>query len=64
MRTRVTLQLVDELSRYRLLYTCDDCAHFSADPRALCTHGYPIGERRDRILEVGDAIEFCKEFEA
>lgn len=59
MRTRVTLQLVEEATRFSLLYACDDCAHFHDD---RCTHGYPLGERR-RALTDGEHLEFCKEFE-
>lgn len=60
MRTRVTLQLIDEAERFALRYACDDCLHFVDDK---CAHGYPIGERR-RFLTVGEHIEFCKEFES
>ena len=59
MKTRVTLQLIEEIERFGLRYACDDCAHF-ADEK--CSHGYPRGERR-RALTVGEEIEFCKEFE-
>lgn len=58
MRTRVTLQLIDEAQRFALVYACDDCAHFDG----ACTHGYPRGERR-RTLRPNEEIEFCKEFE-
>lgn len=58
MRTRVTLQLLEEAERFSLRYTCDDCAHFYE----TCAHGWPGGERR-RTLAVGEDLEFCKEFE-
>ena len=60
MRTRVTLQLIDEARRFDLRFTCDDCAYFTGD---RCAHGWPGGERR-RELAAGEQIEFCKEFEA
>lgn len=60
MKTRVTLQLIEEVERFGLRYTCDDCAHFVDD---RCAHGYPRGERK-RPLTVGEHIEFCKEFDA
>lgn len=59
MKTRVTLRLVDEMQRYDLRWTCDDCAHFRND---RCAHGWPHGERR-RVLREGDVIVFCKEWE-
>lgn len=72
MRTRVTLQLLDEADRFSLRYTCDDCVHFKPSsqlaagisPRSpTCAHNWPRGERR-RTLSVGEEIEFCKEFES
>ena len=60
MKTRVTLQLIEEASRFELRYACDDCAHFVDD---RCANGWPGGERR-RTLRAEESIEFCKEFEA
>ena len=60
MRTPVTLRFLAESSTFALRYCCDDCAHFVRD---ACAHGYPDGERRHRVLQEGDEIEFCKEFE-
>jgi hypothetical protein len=59
VKTRVTLQLLEEMSRFDLRFTCEECAHFTGD---RCAHGWPGGERR-RALRAGDDIEFCKEFE-
>ncbi len=59
MKTRVTLQLLEEIERFGLRYACDDCAHFDGE---RCAHGYPRGERR-RVLTEGEEIEFCKEFD-
>lgn len=60
MKTRVTLQLLEEMQAYDLRFTCEDCAHFTG---RSCAHGWPGGERR-RALTEGEHIEFCKEFEA
>lgn len=66
MKTRVTLQFLEESRRFSLRYACDDCAHFAATATATaaCTHGYPLGERRGRTLQENDELSFCKEFEA
>ena len=61
MKTRVTLQILQEIEAFRLRYACDDCAHFAAREQR-CAHGYPLGERT-RVLHEGDEIVFCKEFE-
>ncbi len=61
MRTKVTLQLLDEAARFSLRYACDDCAHFLVST-ARCAHGYPTGERTGELRE-GREIEFCKEWE-
>lgn len=60
MKTRVSLQLIEEIARYDLRFTCEECAQFTG---AGCAHGWPGGERR-RTLRDGEQIEFCKEFEA
>jgi hypothetical protein len=60
MKTRVTLQLIEEAARFDLRYACDDCALFTGE---ACAHAWPGGERR-RELQAGEQIEFCKEFEA
>lgn len=64
MKTPVDARFLDEQRVFRLRFACDDCAFFVADPRPRCGNGYPLGERRDRAIAIGDAIEFCKEFEA
>ncbi len=64
MKTPIDARLIDELRVFRLRFTCDDCAFFSADPTPRCGNGYPLGERRDRDLRVGEEVVFCKEFEA
>jgi hypothetical protein len=64
LKTPIDARLLDELRVYRLRFTCDDCAFFVDSSTPRCGHGYPLGERRDRDLKVGDELVFCKEFEA
>ncbi len=56
-------RFADEAERFRLVFTCEDCAHF--EPRAeVCGHGYPNEEHRRARYERGAAlIVFCKEWE-
>ena len=60
MKTRVTLRLLDEMERFDLRWSCDDCGHFV---EGRCAHGWPGGERA-RSLREGESVVFCKEFEA
>ncbi len=59
MKTRVTLRLLDEMQRFDLRWSCDDCVHFV---EGRCAHGWPEGERA-RALREGESVVFCKEFE-
>lgn len=59
MKTRVTLQVLEEMKRYELRFFCEDCAYFTGND---CAHGWPDGERR-RELREGDVVVFCKEFD-
>lgn len=66
MRTLASLKFLQEAQTYSFLYTCDTCNHFVASTfqhEAYCSFGYPLGERTQRVLEVGDSITFCKEYE-
>ncbi|MBK7396435.1 MAG: hypothetical protein IPJ34_09080 [Myxococcales bacterium] len=65
MRTRVTLQLLQEIDRFDLRWTCDDCVHLGEGPTgAFCNHGWPgLSRRGASPLRPGDALVFCKEFE-
>jgi hypothetical protein len=64
LRTLVTLELLQEARQFDLRYTCDDCVHFVGGASGeRCAHGYPLGERRERVLRPGDDLAFCKEFE-
>ena len=62
MKTRVDETLRSEAARFRLRFTCGDCAHFAPERRA-CSHGYPTEAHRDVALERVADLEFCKEFE-
>lgn len=48
-----------ERRRYRLVFTCEDCAHFVPDTGA-CAHGYP---NEDHRAAEGTRVVFCKEFD-
>ncbi len=56
----------EEARRFRLLFTCEDCAHFQPGSGA-CGHGYPNEEHRRARYEGEDlarvAVVFCKEWE-
>jgi hypothetical protein len=51
-----------ERVRFRLKWTCEDCALF--DPRAGCAHGFPTHRHRSSRYEDPTAdLLFCKDFE-
>ena len=70
MHTLIDSRLALEATRFRLRYTCADCAHFDASGR-LCAEGYPNEEHlEDRIAPAASArasalasVTFCKSFE-
>lgn len=68
MRTDVDDLLCSEISRYRLRFTCEHCAHFDEEGRAekegACSQGFPSREHRSTPLRPGDTLVFCKMFEA
>jgi hypothetical protein len=62
MRTPVDQSLRDEASRYRLRFTCGDCANYDPARRA-CVFEYPV-EPHERVdLEQVTHLYFCKSFE-
>lgn len=62
MKTNVTPILRQEAEKYRLQFTCHNCAHF--DPKGQrCAEGYPNHEHLDHQL-LGTEVLFCKLFEA
>ncbi|MFI5302240.1 MAG: hypothetical protein ACHREM_29465 [Polyangiales bacterium] len=63
MTTPIDARLIEEARVHRLRFACDDCAFFLDSPAPRCGHGYPLGERADRVLRVGESLVFCKEFE-
>jgi hypothetical protein len=62
VRTTVDALLRSEAERFKLRFTCEDCAHFSPETRA-CVHGYPTEAHQGIRLEATTTLEFCKEFE-
>jgi hypothetical protein len=53
----------DERERYRLRFTCEDCALFDDRDRS-CAHGYPTADHRTvRYLDPEAPIIFCKDFD-
>jgi hypothetical protein len=62
VKTRVDATLRDEAARFRLVFTCEDCAHYAAET-STCANGYPNAAHRSIVLARTREIEFCKEFE-
>jgi hypothetical protein len=64
MRHTIDEQLMDEIQRHRLRFTCEDCAHFMGI-RAGCAHGWPNAEHALAPDEhsIGKELVFCKEFD-
>ena len=63
MRFPLNESFLEERRIYRLVHTCEHCAHFN--PSTLsCVHGYPVDEHVASSLERrGAELVFCKEFE-
>ncbi|MEZ4256326.1 MAG: hypothetical protein R3A78_11565 [Polyangiales bacterium] len=59
MRTVCDATFRAEAERFRLRFTCDDCALFDSE-RDRCAHGFPIDEHRP--AKDAEYIVFCKEF--
>jgi len=59
MKTLVDEKLREEAARFRLVYRCDDCAHFTG---SACAHEWPTKPHRKSLQNA--FIVFCKEFEA
>ena len=64
MRIEASARFQEEQQRYRLVFTCEDCAHFNLTTEA-CAHGYPNADHRRARYEraVAAKVVFCKEFE-
>lgn len=60
--SRVDGQLRGEARKYRLLFGCEDCAHFAPDTRS-CSNGFPTSAHLEVDLERAESLEFCKAFE-
>ena len=61
MKTKVSEQLLREVSEWKLRFACEHCANFLEDSEA-CVEGYPTTEHRIARL-ADDQIVFCKLFE-
>lgn len=61
MKSLVDARLREEGERFRLVFTCDHCAHFEPNS-GTCVNGYPNVAHR-RKLDAAETLEFCKEFE-
>jgi hypothetical protein len=60
--SRVDERLRREARAYRLLFTCQQCAHYDEDA-ACCVHGYPVEPHSHIDLAHAAEVCFCKEFE-
>ena len=62
--------LRDEIGRFRLAFTCEDCSHFAAahgSQPAGCDLLYDCTPHRRATVEAladGELLTFCKMFEA
>jgi hypothetical protein len=59
-------RFLEEAERYRLAFTCEECAHFDPESEA-CAIRYPTADhRRDRVMGApdGERVFFCKMFES
>lgn len=53
----------EQRERYRLRFTCEDCAQFD-EARETCAHGYPTEQHREaRYRDEHAVLVFCKHFE-
>ena len=66
MWSPLTETLRDEIQRYRLVFTCEECVHFvPADE--ICDLFYPTQPHRQATVDAkanGDPLLFCKMFES
>ncbi len=61
MKSPVTFQLLEEIARFDLRFTCEDCSQF--DPASGdCSLGYPNIEHRAGRIDA-EYVVFCKEFD-
>lgn len=62
MRTRIDDGLLLQIEAFRLKYNCESCSHFD-DQAERCSLGYPEQPHRQRRLQLGQELLFCKEFD-
>jgi len=59
---RVDERLRQEARRYRLVFSCDECAQY--DPEGdRCSLGYPHADHKSADLDHREDVIFCKAFE-
>lgn len=66
MWSPLTEALREELLRYRLVFTCEDCVHFVVAGET-CDLLYPTQPHRQAVIQTkanGDPLLFCKMFES
>lgn len=66
MWSPLTQALRDEIRRYRLAFTCEECIHFVATDQ-ICDLLYPTEPHRQASVDAkqdGDPLLFCKMFES
>jgi len=62
MHSPVDARFVEEVRKYRLRFSCPDCAHFQPETRT-CSNGYPVEPHLITDLAPGSVVIFCKSFE-
>ena len=63
MRVDWTPTVAEEVERFSLRHTCEDCAHFDLQ-REICRSGWPTEPyRRARYRQGPPDLVMCKEFE-
>jgi hypothetical protein len=66
MWSPLTDALRDEIRRFRLVFTCEDCVHF-VSVEEVCDLRYPTEPHRQAAMALkknGDPLLFCKMFES
>ncbi len=63
----ITPKFLEQIEKYRLQFSCDECANFDAE-RGECLYNYPtVPHRRDFVNAKGQKgpkkFIFCREFE-
>ena len=62
MKSPLDAQLLEELKKFSLGFTCESCAHFD-ELLGSCGERYPNHEHRQKDLKQESFLVFCKSFE-